>query len=133
MASNEKLHETFNLDPEGYDDESEDEVEGSLQFPYEDIPTELSLDDITYMAVHSYREQLKDINEMPVKHRQRALEVAHNYLSLAKDSIYRREDLELKATKKNGTKSINTEEDDESSGKKIDREEAYKRLNNESS
>lgn len=129
MTQDEQLHNTFNLDPdehEGYEEEN-----AGIEFPMEDIPAHLDLDTIAYMAVHSYKQQLQDINELPLKQRQRALEVAQNYLSLAKDSIHKRDDLEIKALSKKSPKQINTNDDDEESeSKTISRNEAYERLNN---
>jgi len=122
-----KLKETFNLENEG-----EDEEESLPEFPYDDIPPELSLDDIAHMAVYAYREQLKDAKNIPVKNRSRALDVAKSYLTIAKDAVQQREEQAIKKQ----TKRINTVEQDSDENKledkqSIDRKNVYEMIEKE--
>lgn len=132
MSQDDPLNRTFNLDPENLEDH---ENERGPSFPYPDVPDYLTLDDISFMAVHSYKRQLEDIDQIPARYRQRALEVAKDYLNVAKDAVAKRDDNEIKKD----AKSINTNNRN-NNGKSLedgssdaleshtDRQELYRRL-----
>ena len=107
-----KLEKTFNLP------KSETELLDQLEemFNFSSNPT---LNEVAKMALEAYKQQMMDIMHFEPKYRSRALEVAAQYLSLAKDSLSKEEDLRLKEEKQNQSKN----EGDDGDGETIDRNE----------
>lgn len=129
--SDEQLHKTFNLEQPKDSEENESSV-----FPYDDIPEHLTLDDIAHMATYAYREQVKDAQNIPTKNRPRAMEVAKNYLDLAKDAVHKRDDHEIKKRAKQintvGNQNDSTEGvEDQSKDKTTDRRDVYSMIEEE--
>jgi hypothetical protein len=92
-----RLHETFDLP------KSEDEFLAELEekYNFSDNP---DLDEVAKLSLTAYKDQMLDIQHIEVKYRSRALEVAQQYLNLAKDAIAKNQDIRLKEEKQNQTK-----------------------------
>jgi len=127
------LNKAFDLDPDHLDMGDGD---SGYAFPFDDIPEYISLDDITHMALYAYKEQLKDVTQVPARYRQRALEVAQTYLNLAKDAVSKRDDNDIKkAAKALNTKNpssgalADNSEDGATEG--VSRREVYKQIEQE--
>ena len=108
-----KLTKTFNLP------ETEDELLEELEEKY-NFTDNPDLDEITKLALTAYKDQMADVMNMEPKFRSRALEVAQQYLNLAKDALSKNEELRLKEEKQNQTKTPVGDEKPEGS---IDRNE----------
>lgn len=97
-----KLEETFNVE-----DYAKDEELYTLE-----IPDEATLDDVSRLALEAYKAQMEQIASMEPKYRSRAFEVAQHYLSLVKDAITKKADLEQKQQKLDQDSGKNEEKDD---------------------
>lgn len=88
-------------------------MEPSVENPNEiftlEIPGDASLSDITRLALEAYKSQIESIMLMEPKYRARSLEVAKQYLELAKCAMTDEEELQLK-WKKIENKETPTEE-----------------------
>ena len=65
------------------------------------IPDDPVLGDVVRLALEAYKDQMQNIQFMEPKYRARALEVAQQYLNLAKDALSKKEDLRQKDIKLN--------------------------------
>ena len=92
-----KLNETFNLP------KSEQELVAELEKRYE-FSEDPDLKEVARLALTAYKEQMLDITNFEPKYRARSLEVANQYLNLAKDALAKDEDLRLKREKQNADK-----------------------------
>lgn len=103
-----KLERTFDLP------KSEDELFAQLEEKYS-FSSNPDLDEITKLALTAYKDQMLDVMNTEPKFRARLLEVAQQYLNLAKDALAKNQDLKLKEEKQNQTKTPdnNSEEDEE--------------------
>jgi len=108
-----KLEKTFDLP--GTEEELLAELEDKYRFS--DNP---DLDEISKLALTAYKDQMLDVMNTEPKFRARLLEVAQQYLCLAKDAIAKNEDLRLKEEKQDQSKPAPK---DESSDEIIDRNE----------
>ena len=104
-----KLNETFNLP------ETEDELMKQLEERYK-FSSNPDLNEIAKLALTAYKDQMLDVLHFEPKFRSRALEVAQQYLSLAKDALAKEQDILIKKGKLE-PKEEGKDEDDE----KIDR------------
>lgn len=95
------LDEFFNVEPTG---ENPNEI-----FTLE-IPEDATLNDITRLALDAYKGQIEAIMLMEPKYRARSLEVAKQYLELAKNAMTDGEELQLKWKKMEGKVEVLTEE-----------------------
>jgi len=86
------LEETFNL-PKSEKDIMEDL---SNKYKFSEDP---NLKEIVKLALTAYKEQMTDIAMIEPKYRSRALEVANQFLNLAKDALSKNKDLEIKELK----------------------------------
>lgn len=86
-------------------------------FKYSEHP---ELNEVARMALAAYKDMMLDIQNFEPKYRARSLEVAAQYLNLAKDALAKEKDLEIKEKKTLG--SGNPEETPEES-ETIDRNE----------
>ena len=82
-----KLEETFNLEPTG---ENDDEL-----FTL-DVPDDADLSDVARLALEAYKSQIESIMIMEPKYRARSLEVARQFLDVAKDAMSKDQELQLK-------------------------------------
>lgn len=92
MDDRSKLEETLELP--ATDSELIRELEE--KFKFSDDP---DLKEIAKLALESYKSQMMDIMNFEPKYRSRALEVANQYLNLAKDALAKNEDLDIKRDK----------------------------------
>ena len=92
-----KLERTFDLP------KSEDEILAELEekYNFSDNP---NLSEIVKLALTAYKDQMADVINTEPKFRARLLEVAQQYLNLAKDAIAKDQDLRLKEEKQNQDK-----------------------------
>lgn len=95
-----------------------------------EIPDDPSLKEIVSLALQQYKKLIMDSNLCEPEDKQRLLKLAEDYLSLAKDALYKEGDLTIKnnrAGSQKGTQEpkeqILTEEGGEE--KKFSRHEAY--------
>jgi len=72
-----------------------DEEENDIDFSV-DIPTNPSYDDMIYLALKAYKNQMDGVNDVPLKSRSRYLEVAQQYLNIAATALKNKKDHELK-------------------------------------
>ncbi len=63
------------------------------------IPENPTLEDIANIALKAYKSHMCDIQNMEPKYRARNLEVAQLYLSIAKDSLSKKEEIKIKGDK----------------------------------
>ena len=84
-----KLIETFNLP------ETEEELLKELEekFKFSSNP---DLNEIAKIALTAYKDQMLDVMHFDPKYRSRALEVANQFLTIAKDAISKQEEIEIK-------------------------------------
>lgn len=108
-----KLEETLDLPA------SEAELIQELEEKYE-FSSDPDLKEIAKLGLTAYKEQMMDIMHMEPKYRSRALEVAQQYLNLAKDALAKDEDIRLKDEKQNQGKK---DDDHEEPEEKLDRNE----------
>lgn len=64
-----------------------------------EFPEDAQLDDISRLALEAYKMQIENLQFIEPKFRNRYLEVAANYLNLARDSIKQSNELKQKDTK----------------------------------
>ena len=89
---NPKLEETFNLPS------SEEELMKELEDKYS-FTSNPDLNEVAKLALTAYKEQMLDIMHFEPKYRSRALEVAQQYLNLAKDALAKDQDIMIKKGK----------------------------------
>ena len=86
------LEQTFNLPA------SEDELMKELEEKYK-FSSNPDLNEIAKLALTAYKDQMMDIMSLEPKYRSRALEVANQYLNLAKDALAKDQDHLIKKGK----------------------------------
>lgn len=116
-----KLEETLDLPP------SEAQLVEELEKKYE-FSSDPDLKEIAKLGLTAYKEQMLDIMNMEPKYRSRALEVAQQYLNLAKDALAKDEDIRLKQEKQDQGKKDTKDEDEEK--ETLDRNEVLMEINN---
>ena len=104
-----KLNETFNLP------ESQEELVADLRKRYE-RSEDPDLKEIAKLSLDAYAEQMVDIKNFEPKYRARSLEVAQQYLNLAKDALAKDEDLRLKREKQEADKKKKATDGEEEDG-----------------
>ena len=109
-----QLEKTFDLP------QSEDELMKELEEKYK-FSSNPDLSEIVKLALTAYKDQMLDIMHLEAKYRARSLEVANQYLSLAKDALAKDEDIKMKKRKEEGKGEDNPEE--EGDGVTVDRNE----------
>ena len=87
-----------------------------------------NLSEIAKLALTAYKDQMMDIMHFEPKYRSRALEVAQQYLTLAKDAISKEEDLRIKENKSKPSEPGKEESGSES--KTFDKNEILMELDN---
>ena len=105
MGSGNKLEETLDLPVS--DDDLLKELEE--RYKYSDDP---DLKEVAMLALEAYKSQMIDSMNFEPKYRSRALEVARQYLDIAKDALSKKEDYEIKR-EKNAPKGKDDENDNE--------------------
>ena len=108
-----QLEKTFDLP------QSEDELMKELEEKYK-FSSNPDLSEIVKLALTAYKDQMLDIMHLEAKYRARSLEVANQFLSLAKDALAKDEDIKMKKRKEEGNKESPEEEGD---GVTVDRNE----------
>lgn len=78
-----------------------DDVEGMYEELKVQIPTDPTLKDIANLALESYKDQMEDLIQIEPKNRQKSLEVACHFLTIAKDAIKQSEEIRLKDKPRN--------------------------------
>lgn len=117
------LEKTFNLPA------SEDELLKELEEKYS-FSSNPDLNEVAKLALTAYKEQMLDIMALEPKYRSRALEVANQYLNLAKDAMAKDEDIQLKKRKEARENKEEGDEElsEEGNGATVDRNEFMLRL-----
>lgn len=64
-----------------------------------EIPNDADLDDVTKLALQSYKEQMENLQHIDAKYHARMLEVAALYLNIAKESLAKKTELNQKQKK----------------------------------
>ena len=87
--SNNPLNDSFNMNPENLEEE-----EAKV---FDEITEEMkSLDHIIEEALKTYNSIMDDIEHIEPKNRARHFDIAERFLNQSKDSIYKKEQLEIK-------------------------------------
>jgi hypothetical protein len=113
------------------DDSVDDDVFTDEIFNIE-IPKNPKLEDIANIALKAYKSHMCDIQHMEPKYRARNLEVAQLYLSIAKDSLSKKEEIKIKDGKlnldklKNGKNKDNDDDKDTRKGLLLELKETMK-------
>jgi hypothetical protein len=120
-----KLNETFNLPT------SQEELVAELEKRYQ-FSEDPDLKEVARLSLEAYKEQMVDIKNFEPKYRARSLEVANQYLNLAKDALAKDEEIRMKREKldsdlKKKKEKENGEEGGEEEGT-FDRDEFMLRL-----
>jgi hypothetical protein len=114
-----KLRETFSLPKD------EEELIAELEKRYE-FSEDPDLKEIAKLALTAYKEQMMDVQNFEPKYRARSLEVANQYLNLAKDALAKDENLRIqreKAQNANKPKGEQLNEDEVLEEEVFDRDE----------